>query len=67
MNMFDTKSEYLVSSKVTKHQIVKKSNAALKRFKVISLFSGCGGMDLGFKGGFDFLGNRYSENPFEII
>jgi DNA (cytosine-5)-methyltransferase 1 len=36
-------------------------------FKVISLFSGCGGMDLGFLGGFDFLGKRYAENPFEVI
>lgn len=36
-------------------------------WSVVSLFSGCGGMDLGFKGGFDFLGRRYDENPFEII
>lgn len=36
-------------------------------WKVVSLFSGCGGMDLGFQGGFDFLGRRYSDNPFEII
>lgn len=36
-------------------------------WKLVSLFSGCGGMDLGFKGGFDFLGRRYRGNPFEII
>jgi DNA (cytosine-5)-methyltransferase 1 len=34
---------------------------------VISLFSGCGGMDLGFKGDFDFLGTHYSDLGFEII
>lgn len=34
---------------------------------VVSLFSGCGGMDLGFKGGFEFLGKNYNEMPFEII
>lgn len=34
---------------------------------VVSLFSGCGGMDLGFSGGFEFLGKNYSQTPFEII
>lgn len=36
-------------------------------YKVVSLFSGCGGLDLGFKGGFDFLGNHYDKNKFDII
>lgn len=35
--------------------------------KVISLFSGCGGMDLGFIGDFNSLGNFYPKQPFEII
>jgi len=34
---------------------------------IISLFSGCGGMDLGFLGGFEFLGKKYKKNKFEII
>ena len=38
-----------------------------KKLKVISLFSGCGGMDLGFEGNFDFLGKHYSKNKFEIV
>ncbi|WP_321388400.1 DNA cytosine methyltransferase [uncultured Enterococcus sp.] len=38
-----------------------------KKLKVVSLFSGCGGMDLGFKGGFNFLNENYEENPFEVI
>lgn len=43
------------------------SNASPKRkFSVISLFSGCGGMDLGFVGGFEFLGKKYPRLPFEI-
>jgi DNA (cytosine-5)-methyltransferase 1 len=42
----------------------KKKN---RKFKVVSLFSGCGGMDLGFKGGFEFLGKSYAANPFELI
>ncbi|MDR1081089.1 MAG: DNA cytosine methyltransferase [Deltaproteobacteria bacterium] len=34
---------------------------------VVSLFSGCGGMDLGFTGGFNFLGTDYPETGLEII
>lgn len=37
------------------------------RFSVVSLFSGCGGMDLGFRGGFQSLGKRYAKHPFDII
>jgi DNA (cytosine-5)-methyltransferase 1 len=36
-------------------------------FRVISTFSGCGGMDLGFRGGFSFLGHRYKRLPFEVM
>src|SRR5690606_27036362 len=36
-------------------------------FSVVSLFSGCGGMDLGFMGGFEFLGKKFSKLPFEIV
>lgn len=38
-----------------------------EKFKVISLFSGCGGMDLGFRGDFKFLDREYEKNPFELI
>lgn len=36
-------------------------------FKVVSLFSGCGGLDLGLHGGFDFLDHHFEKNPFEIV
>jgi DNA (cytosine-5)-methyltransferase 1 len=39
----------------------------IKKNRVISLFSGAGGLDLGLVGGFEYLGVNYSENPFEII
>jgi DNA (cytosine-5)-methyltransferase 1 len=39
---------------------------AAHSYSVVSLFSGCGGMDLGFQGGFRFLGRRYAKQPFEI-
>lgn len=45
---------------------VKISQDAHK-YNVVSLFSGCGGMDLGFEGGFSFLNKEYEKNPFDII
>lgn len=39
----------------------------VKAASVVSLFAGCGGMDLGFKGGFEFLGTTFGRNDFDII
>lgn len=39
----------------------------MKKHSVISLFTGCGGLDLGFVGGFSFLDRFYDKNNFEII
>jgi len=41
----------------------KKNN----KYKIISLFSGCGGLDLGFVGDFHFMGQYYPKHPFEIV
>lgn len=38
-----------------------------RMYRVVSLFSGCGGLDLGFKGGFRFLHQNFEENKFEIV
>lgn len=38
-----------------------------KRYSVVSMFSGCGGMDLGFSGGFEIFDKRYPRLPFDII
>ncbi len=35
--------------------------------RVVSLFSGCGGLDLGFEGGFSYLGQEYPKNNFNIV
>lgn len=37
------------------------------KLKVVSLFCGCGGSDLGLLGGFEYLDDHYSELPFEIL
>ncbi len=39
----------------------------MKSKKVMSLFCGCGGMDLGLSGGFKFNGKTYSRLPTEIV
>lgn len=36
-------------------------------YNVLSLFSGCGGMDLGFKGGFTYLDNYFNKNQFNLV
>ena len=37
------------------------------KLKVASFFCGCGGMDLGIQGGFEFLGKKYPRLPYEIV
>ncbi len=39
----------------------------MEKLRVASLFCGCGGTDVGLLGGFDFLGNYYESNDFEIV
>lgn len=35
--------------------------------RVLSLFCGCGGMDLGLLGGFDYLGHNYPSLDYDIV
>lgn len=35
--------------------------------EVMSMFCGCGGLDLGFLGGFSYLGKAYEALPFNIV
>ena len=35
--------------------------------RVVSLFAGCGGADLGIIGGFEFLGKKYAKNGVTIV
>lgn len=44
----------------------KFMGSPVKTHSVVSLFSGCGGMDLGFLGGFYFGGHYYECLPFKI-
>lgn len=37
------------------------------KYKLVSMFSGCGGMDLGFKGGFTVFDRHYHRLPFDTV
>lgn len=39
----------------------------MNEYTVVSLFSGCGGLDLGITGNFTYLNKYYKKNPFQII
>ena len=56
----------LLADQRTNKPATKRSVSPKKR-SVVSLFSGCGGLDLGFRGGFEFLGKYYEPLPFELI
>ncbi len=43
------------------------NNKKAEKLNVVSLFSGAGGMDLGFKGGFEYLGEEYRSQPFNLV
>lgn len=49
-----------------KNSPAKKASVSEIKFTVVSLFSGCGGLDLGFVGGFEFLGAFYDKTLFGI-
>lgn len=40
---------------------------AKKILKIASLFSGCGGLDLGFTGGFNFNGQNFKKLPTKVV
>ena len=44
-----------------------KPLAPQRKLKLLSLFSGCGGLDLGFLGGFDFRGRQFNKTSFDLV
>ena len=53
-----------VSHRTAQSSATKSGTA---EFSVVSMFSGCGGMDLGFLGGFEIFGREYEHLPFRIV
>ena len=52
---------------ITQKPLVKAKSSSARYLSVVSLFSGCGGMDLGFVGNFQFGSQHYHRQPFEIV
>ena len=46
---------------------VSQANIKDNTYSVISLFAGCGGLDLGFTGNFDFLGKKFAKRNFNVV
>jgi len=44
-----------------------RKNEDARRWTALSLFAGAGGLDLGFRGGFTFLGKSYPRTSFWVI
>ena len=63
LSFFETKSQVKKYSKTVSVDRIPVG----KKLKVISLFSGCGGMDLGFRGGFSVFGRNFDRNPFAVL
>ena len=45
----------------------KEGQEYMRTLKTISLFTGCGGLDLGFLGGFTFKGRIFTHNPISLV
>lgn len=62
----NTSLSSIVNSALEKHlQEILSTNS--EQIRIVSLFSGCGGMDLGFIGNFSSLGKKYADFGFKIV
>lgn len=61
LNEFYTKQSEALAADTEKKPMNKK------KIKTVSLFTGCGGLDLGFLGGFKYRNKLYSKNSFDIV
>ncbi|MDX1718823.1 MAG: DNA (cytosine-5-)-methyltransferase [Salegentibacter mishustinae] len=66
---YDTNTDVLpqVEDYQSKINYSEDSGSSSDNFEVLSLFSGCGGLDLGLRGDFKFRNNYYPKNPFKTI
>lgn len=65
--MLEKQMSFFEDEKIENKTISVEELPKGKTLKVISLFSGCGGMDLGFKGDFSIFGKHFEKNPYEIL
>ena len=58
---------FCTNPKTAAYRHDQASAPAPNNYTVTSLFAGCGGMDLGFMGGFRYGGHLYRAHPFHIL
>lgn len=61
------KAEYSYGFRESPNAIANEYGSGERPYRVISFFSGCGGLDFGFKGGFSVLGRKFDVLPFDIV
>lgn len=54
------------NSEYSSNLVLRSDKTSEPNYKVLSFFSGCGGLDLGFHGAFRIFGNSYSRLPFNV-
>ena len=66
--IISTTNEFQSQFQSIKNSVIstKLNKTDNEKLKILSLFSGCGGLDLGMLGDFDFKGKKYEKNNFEI-
>lgn len=54
---------------VADNSINRKGRSRIEQeaYSVVSMFTGCGGLDLGFLGDFEIFGTKYEKRRFEIV
>ncbi len=52
---------------ITPEKTMQYATPRKNSFRIASLFAGCGGLDVGFIGGFDFLGATFKRNKFDVV
>lgn len=62
IQQYKSKQTYLIEKEVS----AITTNAQLLTYSVVSYFCGCGGLDLGFCGGFKYRFEDYERLPFDI-
>jgi DNA (cytosine-5)-methyltransferase 1 len=61
------KKDLISEEYINKYIDVEQPLPSKKVYKVVSLFSGCGGKDFGVIGGFDIFNRHYEKNNYEIV
>ena len=54
-------------SQLCPKNVMEYMKTSPRHYRIVSLFAGCGGLDLGFLGGFDFLGKKFRRTAFDVV